>query len=131
MAWIQYNPNPAGWDGIDCTVRALTKALDISWEEAYTLLSANGFSMCDMPNANHVFNATLRQKGFQRFIIPNSCPDCYTMEDFANDHPEGIFILSCGDHVCTIVDGNWYDSWNSGRKVGIFYWAKEDEKKEG
>lgn len=131
MAWIQYNPNPAGWDGIDCTVRALTKALDVSWEEAYTMLAANGFAQYDMPNANHVYSATLRQNGFQRFVIPNTCPDCYTAEDFAEEHPEGTHILAFGDHVCCVKDGVIWDSWDSSRRVPMFYWAKEDKEEKG
>lgn len=127
MSWVPYNPNPVALDGIDCTVRALTKALDVPWEKAYTMLAANGFAMADMPNANHVFNATLRQHGFKRYIIPNSCPDCYTLADFAADHPQGLYVLAFGDHVCTLVSGDWYDSWNSANRVPMFYWTRESE----
>ena len=128
MSWEYFNPNPSGWDGIDCTVRALTKALDISWEKAYTMLAANGFIMNDVMNANHVFNATLRQNGFKRYVIPNTCPDCYTANDFAKEHPRGIYVLAFGDHVCTVVNGTIFDSWQSGNRVPLFYWTKEEEK---
>lgn len=130
MAWEYYNPNPMAWDGIDCTVRALTKALGIPWERAYTMLASNGFAMADVMNANHVFNATLRQNGFNRYVIPNTCPDCYTAEDFANEHPEGVFVLAFGDHVCAVVDGKIYDSWDSRTRIPLFYWEKETENKE-
>lgn len=30
MAWIDYNPNPYGRRTIDCTVRAFSKAMDVS-----------------------------------------------------------------------------------------------------
>ena len=125
--WEYYNPNPSGWDGIDCTVRALTKALDIPWEKAYTMLAVNGFIMNDMPNANHVFNATLRQHGFKRHVIPNECPDCYTANDFAEEHLEGTYILAFGDHVCCIKDGIIFDSWQSGSRSPILYWEKEEK----
>lgn len=130
MGWEFYNPNPSGRDGIDCTVRALTKALDISWEKAYTMLAANGFALNDMPNANHVVNYTLRKNGFIRHLIPNECPDCYTMADFAEEHPDGTYVLAFGDHVCTVIDGNWFDSWDSGNRVPMFYWEKEINNKE-
>lgn len=128
MGWSFYNPNPAGRDGIDCTVRALTKALDIPWEKAYTMLAANGFALSNVMNANNVFDATLRQNGFKRYLIPDSCPICYTAEDFAEEHPEGTFVLAFGDHVCTVVDGTIYDSWDSRNRVPMFYWSKESEK---
>ena len=125
MSYQYYNPNPSGWDGIDCTVRALTKALDIPWEKAYTMLAVNGFIMNDVMNATHVFGATLRQNGFRRYTIPNECPDCFNAEDFAEAHPEGVYVLAFGDHVCTIVDGTIYDSWDSRGRIPMFYWTKE------
>lgn len=128
MSFQFYNPNPVGWNGIDCSVRALTKALDISWEKAYAMLAVNGFAMGDVMNANHVFNATMRQNGFKRNIIPNTCPDCYTTADFAKEHPEGTYVLAFGDHVCAVENGNWFDSWDSGNRVPMFYWEKDKEK---
>ena len=124
MPWQEYNPSPIAGNGVDCTVRALTKALNISWEKAYTMLAVNGFAMGDMPSANHVFNATMRQNGFKRYIIPDSCSDCYTAEDFAEEHPEGIYVLAFGDHVCAVVDGTIWDSWDSRWRVPMFYWEK-------
>ena len=31
--WVKYNPNPAGRQVGDCAVRALTKALNIDWDQ--------------------------------------------------------------------------------------------------
>lgn len=130
MPWQPYNPNPIGIDGIDCTVRALSKALGVSWEKAYTMLAVNGFILGDMPNANHVFSATLRQHGFKRHVIPDSCPDCFTAGDFADEHPEGTYVLAFGDHVCTVIDGTIYDSWPSMNRVPMLYWEKIESGKE-
>lgn len=128
MPFHPYNPNPIALDGIDCTVRALTKALDIPWEKAYTMLAVNGFIMGDVMSANHVFNATLRQNGFKRHLIPDECPDCYTTADFAAEHPNGTYVLAFGDHVCTVIDGEWFDSWDSGSRVPMFYWEKQGKE---
>lgn len=125
--WKHYNPNPIALEGIDCTVRALTKALDISWEKAYVMLAVNGFILSDMPNANHVVNYTLRRNGFKRHALPDECPDCYTAEDFAREHPEGTYVLAFGDHVCTVIDGTIYDSWDSRNRVPMFYWEKRKD----
>lgn len=124
MSWQHYNPNPIGREGIDCTVRALTKALNISWEKAYTMLAVNGFMLGDMPNANHVVHYTLRQNGFKRIALPDECPACYTAADFAEEHPEGTYILAFGDHVCAVVSGTVFDSWHSESRVPMFYWEK-------
>lgn len=47
MAFIEYNPNPVGRRVGDCAVRAISKALDMSWEAAYVTLALNGLQMCD------------------------------------------------------------------------------------
>lgn len=128
MSWQYYNPNPSGLDGVDCSVRALTKALDVPWEKAYVMLAANGFMMNDVMSANHVFNATLRQNGFNRNVLPNTCPDCYTINDFAKDHPRGTYVVGTGDHVCVVENGTIFDSWQSGGRVLSLYWSKEEQK---
>ena len=42
--WIQYNPNPTGRNVEDCAIRAVAKALDIDWEQAFALVSAAAFA---------------------------------------------------------------------------------------
>ena len=125
MAWIQYNPNPAGRNVGDCSVRALSVALDIDWEEAYELIARAGFAMADMPSSDSVWGAVLRSHGFIREAVPNTCPDCYTVADFARDNPVGVFVVGTGGHVCTILDGILYDSWNSSKELPQFYWHKK------
>ena len=127
--YVMYEPNPVRTGAIDCAVRAVSKALDISWEKAYTMLSVNGFLMGNDPAGDEIWSSVLRQHGFKRYVVPNTCPDCYTVEDFAKDHPRGTYVVKSDNHVATIVDGNLYDSWPSMNKVVIYYWTnnKEDE----
>lgn len=120
--WIKYNPNPTGRFVGDCAVRAVSVALDIDWEEAYNLIADAGYAMGDMPSSDSVWGAVLRQHGFYRAAIPNSCPDCYTAEDFAADHPRGVFVLGFGGHVAAIRDGVIMDSWDSSQEVPVYYW---------
>lgn len=125
--FVEYNPNPTGRRVEDCSVRAISKALNTDWETAFALLSKNAFIMGDMPHADSVWGSILRQNGFYRKSIPDSCPDCYTAEDFAKDHPKGIFVLGFGGHVATIQDGSLFDSWNSSGLSPQFYWYKGEE----
>ena len=123
--WRNYNPSPVGRNVGDCSVRAVAKALNTDWETAYAMISLNGYLMGDMPSSNAVWGATLRQEGFKRYAIPNSCPDCYTIEQFAEDHPKGTYVVGTGNHVVTIRDGLVFDSWDSTREIPQFYWSKE------
>lgn len=83
--------------------------------------------MADMPSGNSVWGAYLKQKGFRRYIIPDTCPDCYTVADFASDHPEGTYILALSDHVVAVKGGDYWDTWDSGNEVPIYYWKKEND----
>ena len=124
--WIEYNPNPTGRRVGDCAVRAVSKALGTDWETAYTMITINGFSMGDMPSSDSVWGSVLRQNGFYRETIPNTCPDCYTAEDFCRDHPQGVFVLGFGGHVATAVDGDIYDAWDSSKEIPQFLWRRKE-----
>ena len=125
--WQEYNPNPVGRRVGDCAVRAISKALGTDWETAYLMITMNGYNMGDMPSGDSVWGAVLRQHGFYRSSIPDTCPDCYTAEDFAKDHPRGIFVLGFGGHVATVKDGVLYDSWDSSNEIPQFFWYKKDQ----
>lgn len=125
--WIEYNPNPVGRSVGDCAVRAISKALDVSWETAYLILLSNGYSMGDMPSSDGVIGATLRKEGFRKKAIPNDCPDCYTIKDFAESHPNGTYVVGTGAHVVCIKNGDVYDSWDSSYELPIYYWYRKDD----
>ena len=134
--WRLYNPSPVGRQVGDCAVRAVAKAIGSDWERAYAELALMGFMMGDMPSGNSVINAVLKQYGFRKQIVPDTCPDCYTVRDFANDHPRGTFVVGTGNHVVCIENGTAYDSWDSMNEIVIFYWeedteAAKEEKKDG
>lgn len=123
MSFIFFNPNPKGFVG-DCAVRAIAKAQNISWYKAYSDLALQGFAMCDMPSSNAVWGNYLMSNGYRRYVIPNTCPDCYTVKQFCIDNPKGKYILATGTHVLTVIDGNYYDSWDSGNEVPIYYFSE-------
>ena len=125
--WIEYNPNPIQRRVGDCSVRAIAKALDMDWEDAYALIVSLGFSMADMPSSDAVWGAALRKYGFYRAAIDNKCPDCYTAEDFCKDNPKGTYVLGFGGHVATVHNGNLYDSWDSSKLCPQFFWYKKGE----
>lgn len=123
--YVYYNPNPRQRHTGDCTVRAVSKALGISWETAYIDLVMEGYSLADMPSSNLVMQRYLRTKGFSKHVIPDTCPDCYTFAEFAEDHPKGTYIVCTGTHVATIIDSVLWDSWNSSDEILIFYYKRD------
>ena len=126
--YIKYNPNPCGRNVGDCAVRAISAALNVDWETAFDLICDAAKKMCDMPASDSVWGAVLRQRGFYRKAISNYCPNCYTVKDFCEDNPHGIFVLGFGGHVATIIDGNLYDSWDSSNEIPIYVWYEKGDK---
>jgi hypothetical protein len=78
-----------------------------------------------MPNNDDTLSLYLKDKGFKREIIPNTCPACYTVKDFCMDHPEGTFIVLTSGHAIPVIDGFYYDATDSGNDIPIIYWEKE------
>ena len=126
MAYVEFNNNPCGRRVGDCSVRAISKALGMGWESTHLMLDVNAISMGDMPSADSVLSATLRQHGFYKHLVK----EYTTVEDFCEEHPEGTFVLFLGGHVVTCIDGDYYDSWDSGKEVPKYYWSKEEAKHE-
>lgn len=124
--WRKFNNNPTGRTVGDCAVRAVSVAIGVDWEQAYDLITDAGYAMGDMPSSDSVWGAVLRQHGFYRSAIPNSCPDCYTAEDFAADNPYGTFVLGFGGHVAAVKDGVIYDSWDSRNEIPQYYWFRKE-----
>ena len=120
--YIKLNINPQGKQVGDCVIRAISTALNQSWEQTYVELAVQGFLMADMPSSDNVWNEYLKSKGLTRHIIPDTCPDCYTVKRFADEHPNGAYILFVGKHVVTVTGGNYVDTWDSGNRVPIYYW---------
>lgn len=125
MSYLYYNPNPLNKVELDCTVRAISIVLDKTWDEVYHDLSQVGFELAAPFVSNHVWGAYLRRNGFKRYIIPDTCPDCYTVKEFSLDNPLGVYLVATEGHVVAIKNGNYYDTWDCGGEIPIYYWKKE------
>ncbi len=124
--FIFANPNPVKQLVGDCVIRGISIVKDQSWTKTYDDIVYKGRMMYDMPSSNAVWNAYMRDSGFRKIGIPNSCPDCYTIIDFCNEHPYGEFLVATGTHVVAVIDGDYYDTWDSGDEVPIYYYEREE-----
>lgn len=122
--YIFFNNNPQGLKIGDCVVRAISAAMNQSWERTYVDLCIEGFMYKDMPNANSVWASYLHSKGWKRRSIPDTCPDCYTAADFAAEHPEGVYIAATGSHAVCIKNGNIIDNWDSSDETVTYYFER-------
>lgn len=126
MAFVFENPNPKNNLVGDCVIRGISILMDRPWEYTYIEIVAQGYTMYDMPSSNAVWTAYLKSRGYIRRVIPNSCPDCYTVRNFCKDHPKGRYLLATGTHVVAVINGNYHDTWDSGDEIPVFYFTKEE-----
>lgn len=124
----KFNPNPDGARVGDCVIRAISIATGQDWETTYIGLAIQGLIWHDMPSSNFVWANYLANKGFRKKAIPDTCPECYTIQDFCGEHFSGTYILGTGTHTVAVIDGDYYDTWDSGGEVPIFYWEREEIK---
>ena len=119
-----YNPNPLKKRVGDCVIRAVSKALNQTWEQTYIDLVIQGYIMGDLQSANSVWGAYLKSKGFKKDIVSADCPDCYTIENFATEHPKGTYIIGTGTHCVVVQDGCVFDTWDSSGETPIYFYYK-------
>ena len=124
--FVEANANPYKKSVGDCVIRAISVAENKEWDDIFLELMLKSYTMKDIPSSNEVWGSYLKDIGYSRYIIPNTCPDCYTIMDFAADNPVGTYILATGTHVVAVIDGNYIDTWDSGNEVPIYYFEKEN-----
>lgn len=123
--FVFFNPNPNKLFVGDCVIRGISKLTDQDWDNVYIGVSTYGFLMKNMPSGNCVWGRYLSDLGYRWTQLPDTCPDCYTVKDFCIDYPDGKYLLAIGNHVVAIEDGDYYDAWDSGEELPLFYWRKE------
>lgn len=125
VMFIFANPNPAKLLVEDCVIRAISILKDQSWLRTYDEVADKGRSMFNMPSSNSVWNRYLIDSNYRKRILQDTCPECYTIIDFCRDHPYGEYMVATGTHVVTIIDGNYYDTWDSGDEVPIYFYERK------
>ncbi len=123
MSFIFLNQNPDDLITDDCTVRAISLFTGKSWDTTFIGIAITGFECKRMMVTNYTWQLYLRNLGYKQTLIPNFCPECYTIKEFCKDNPKGKFLLTTGTHVITVIDGNYYDTWDTGNEVPISYWS--------
>ena len=122
--WIYANPNPVRDEEPDCVVRALSLATGKTWDEVHFELSEMSRENGTMPSVNWLWGLWLKRCGFKPFLLPESCPECVTVQEFCRRYPIGTYVIGTGSHAICIRDGNWLDAWDSRDCVPTYFFRK-------
>ena len=120
--WIRCNPNPGHQYVDDCVVRAIAIATNRAWTDVYDNLCLLGRQVYNMPSSNSVWGRYLYEIGFKPFLISESCPSCITVHEFTKKYPYGTYIIGTGSHAIAVIDGDYYDTGDSGNEVPSYFW---------
>lgn len=112
----------------DCTIRALSKALNCSWLEAFDIT----IPFCREYQCSNIFNLPceiereiMKQIGFAYTGVSNRKGGKRpTVKSFALSHSTGTYILNVANHEVAVVDGIYYDTWDCGDKSLYGYYTK-------
>lgn len=120
--WIKANPNPEKKEVPDCVIRAICIALNKPWLEVSDELYSVARQDFSVTSDDHVWGHYLYLLGFEPFLLPMACPKCTTINEFTKMYPRGIYIIGTGRHAVAVINGNYYDSWDSGEQIPSFFW---------
>lgn len=123
--YIYFNPNPKGKSTGDCVIRMICAITGYDWRTAYLGLSQTVLEEYEMPSDNDIWESYLKQLGFRKYLLPDTCPRCYTVKQFTYDHPKGFFVACTGSHVVAVMNGHYFDAWDSGNEVVSYFFAFE------
>lgn len=109
----------------DCVIRALTKVLDKEWLEVFNELLPTAIELQCMPNSKYCYEKYLKDSGFVYTGISNKKGSKRpTVKSFTKEHNAGTYFLRVAHHVVAVVDGVYYDTWDSGDCSLYGYWTK-------
>ena len=128
MNYVYYQPNELDKHNKygDCSIRALSKVLNCSWKDAYK----KTVPLCLKYQVSNLFNCPasqckiiLKELGFEYHSIkvPKDSKRP-TVDSFAKEHTTGRYIVSAAIHVVAVVDGKYYDRWDSGDRCLYGYY---------
>lgn len=122
--YVHYQPNPIGRNTLDCSIRAISKIFEITWNDALDLIVDTAKRYYEQTNCTKNLNTLLFEKLGMHIYEPKKS---ITFEKFAYLHPEGTFALNSKGHICACVNGKLYDSWDSSMNKVIFYAGMPNE----
>lgn len=125
FSFMQPNPTEPQNKSVkgDCVVRAFAIAADLTWLEAFDLLTENARKTYNIPTDKHNYRTVFEAYGFAgKSIGLTKDRKRFTVEGFCKTHQKGRYILKVAHHLTAVVDGVCYDTWNTANKCVYKYW---------
>lgn len=121
-----YNANPKNKKTEDCVFRALSVALEQTWEDTLMEMAKLSCKTGYAITGKNLINKYLESKGWKKNKQPRKSDGrCYTGKEFVKTF-KGMCIANIGSsHIVCIRDGKVIDIWDSTDCCIGNYWTKE------
>lgn len=103
---VHYQPNIKIREP-DCAIRAISRLLNISWEESMILLCNAAIEKHTLPNTNMSIAKVLIDNGYKRRTFRNTH---MTISRFIIENRKGRYCLINNDHAVACINSTIYDS---------------------
>ena len=127
--YIYVNVNPKNKYCGDCVIRAISRALNQSWETTVRELTELGIKKGYVAIDKHIYPKYLESKGFRQMKEPRDWQNKkISIKEFIDMH-EGqslkVIVANAGSHHLTCIKGNKVnDTWDCSKSTMHKYWVK-------
>ncbi len=112
-----YNANSHNNFVNDCTVRAISKAEQKTWDETYEKLSNLA------QEAGTLFDdVNFVEKYLDTYYPIRICQHGKSVRKFLDEHPKGTYLITMRGHITVIVDGVLYDTFDCRDRQMLCSW---------
>lgn len=110
------NKNPENNNIEDCTVRAISVAEGISWDEAYDNLSDSARDMGLMMSSVEAIEEYLDERYVRVPFYTR------TVGEFIDSHPYGTYLITMRGHITVLKNGINYDTFDCSDRIMWTAW---------
>lgn len=106
-----YNANPELNDVEDCTIRAISVAEGISWDEAY-------IKLCRFARLRGLMISSVAS--IERYLDDHYKrieTEYETVGEFAENYDYGTYLITMKGHITVLKDGIIYDTFNPSERL--------------
>lgn len=111
-----YNANAHNNFVDDCTIRAISLAEDLTWNEAYYKLSnlarESGLMMDDVRFIEDYLDRKYDRECFAKTSVG----------EFIHAHPRGIYLITMPNHITVSVNGTIFDTFDCSDRIMKCAW---------
>lgn len=118
-----YNNNPNKYKTSDCVVRAISTALDKSWDDVLKDLTAYALKYKYFINCQELYEIYLKDCRWKKHNAPHKRNgDAYVLGDWLKNFNGEAIVTIDDDHLTYVNNHIVYDIWNcTENEVGVFW----------